>query len=207
MNSQLQSLLENNPQIWRAKDADRYLKDGIPTGYAELDAILPGGGWPANVITEMVTPQWGVGELQLFLPLLRTITQQKRWILLISPPYVPFAPALERAGIDMDYVVTVQAKHSQKDALWGIEKALQSLACALVFAWVDSFMHGAIRRLQLAAEAGRSLGVLFRQRNDEQSPAALRIRLHPSATGVHVQILKARGSFQCRSVHINLQLY
>ena len=206
MTNELLSLLENNPQVWRGKDAGRYLKAGIPTGFAELDATLPGSGWPAKAIVEMITPQWGMGELQLLLPLMRTMTQQKRWILWISPPYVPYAPALERAGIDMDYVVTVQASHSLKDALWSIEKALQSSGCALVFGWLDGFAHGAMRRLQLAAETGNSLGVLFRQHNDEYSHAALRLRLQPSATGVHVEILKARGSYSCRSVHINLHL-
>jgi cell division inhibitor SulA/protein ImuA len=207
MNSQLQTLLQNNPQIWRAKDAGRYQMAGTPTGFLELDAILPGGGWPANAILEMVVPQPGIGELRLLLPLMRSMTQQRRWILWVSPPYIPYAPALERAGIDMNYVVVIQADHSHKDTLWSIEKALQSKACALVFTWLNGLAHGAIRRLQLAAETGHSLAVLFRQRDDKHSPAALRLRLHPSAAGVHVEVLKARGSYQCRRVHINLQLH
>jgi len=207
MNSRLQTLLESNPQVWRAKDAGRYMMSGIPTGYPQLDATLPGGGWPTNAIMEMVIPQWGIGELQLLLPLMRTITQQKRWILWISPPYVPYAPALEHAGIDMDYVIVIQPDNSCKDALWGIEKALQSQACALVLAWPNGLPNGVIRRLQLAAETGHSLGVLFRQRNDEHSPAALRLRLRPAVKGVHVEVLKARGSYRYRSVHVNLRLH
>ena len=207
MNRQLQTLLENNPQVWRAKDAGRYLITGIPTGHPQLDATLPGGGWPTDAVMEMVAPQWGMGELQLLLPLMRTITQQKRWILWISPPYVPYAPALERAGIDMDFFVVIQPDKARKDAFWSIEKALQSRACALVLAWQNGLPSGVIRRLQLAAETGRSLGVLFRQRNDEHSPAALRIHLQPSETGVHVEVIKARGSCQRRCVHVNLRMH
>lgn len=207
MNSQLQTLLENNPRVWRAKDAGHYVTPGIPTGYPQLDAILPGGGWPASAIVEMVTPQWGMGELQLLLPLMRTITQQKRWILWISPPYVPYAPALERAGIDMDYVIVVQPDDSCKDALWGIEKALQTEACALVLSWLNWLPNAVVRRLQLAAETGQSLCVLFRQRNDEHSPAVLRLHLHPSEKGVHVEVLKARGSHHYQGVHVNLRLH
>ena len=155
MNSQLETLLENNPQVWRAKDAGRHMMTGTPTGHPQLDATLPAGGWPNNAIMEMVTPQWGMGELQLLLPLMRSITQQKRWILWISPPYVPYAPALERAGIDMDYVIVIQPDTSCKDALWSIEKALQTQACALVLAWLNWLPNGVIRRLQLAAETGR----------------------------------------------------
>jgi len=207
MNTQLQTLLENNPQVWRAKDAGRYLMTGTPTGHPQLDATLPNGGWPTNAIVEMVAPHWGMGELQLLLPLMRSVTQQKRWILWISPPYVPYAPALERAGIDMDYVIVIQPDASCKDALWSIEKALQTRACALVLAWLNWLPNGVIRRLQLAAETGHSLGVLFRQHNDQHSPAALRLHLHPSEKGVHVEVLKARGTYQYRSVHVNLQLH
>ncbi|MGD8640248.1 MAG: translesion DNA synthesis-associated protein ImuA [Gammaproteobacteria bacterium] len=207
MNHQLQTLLENNPQVWRARDGGRYLMTGTPTGYSQLDATLPNGGWPDNTIMEMVTPYWGMGELQLLLPLMRSITQQKRWILWISPPYVPYAPALERAGIDMDYVIVIQSDTSCKDALWSIEKALQTQACALVLAWLNWLPNGVIRRLQLAAETGQGLGVLFRQRNDQHSPAALRLHLHPAEQGVHVEVLKARGGYQYRSVHVNLQCH
>lgn len=180
---------------------------GIPTGHSQLDAILPGGGWPANTVMEMVIPQWGIGELQLLLPLLRTITQQKRWILLISPPYVPYAPALERDGIDMEYFIVIKPDNSRKNALWAIEKALQTRACALMLAWPGVLPNAVIRRLQLAAETGHSLGVLFSQHNDEHSPAALRLHLHPSENGVHVEVLKARGTYQCRSVHVNLRMH
>lgn len=207
MNSQLRTLLENNPRVWRAKDAGRYRVTGTATGYPQLDAILPGRGWPANAIVEMVTPQWGMGELQLLLPLMRTITQQKRWMLWISPPYVPYAPALEQAGIDMDHAIIVQPANTYSDTLWSIEKALQSQACDLVLVWLSGIPNGVIRRLQLAAETGHSLGVLFRQRAVEHSPAALRLQLRSSATGVHVELLKARGSYQYRSVHMNLQLH
>ena len=205
MNSQLRTLLENNPRIWRAKDAGRYMTTGVATGYPELDAILPGRGWPANTVVEMVTPQWGLGELQLLLPLMRTITQQKRWMLWISPPYIPYAPALEHAGLNMDYVIVVQPDNMYPDNLWCVEKALQSQACDLVISWLSGIPNGVIRRLQLAAETGHGLGVLFCQHSVEHSPAALRLQLHPSATGVYVKVLKARGSYQHCSAHINLQ--
>ena len=207
MNSQLQSLLKNNPSVWRAKDAGHYVMPGTPTGHPQLDATLPGGGWPASAVMEMVTPRWGMGELQLLLPLMRDITRQKRWILWVSPPYLPYAPALERAGIDMDYVIVIQPDDSCKEALWGIEKALQTRACALVLAWLNWLPNAVIRRLQLSAEAGHSLGVLFRQRNHEHSPAALSLHLHPSERGVYVEVLKARGACQYHSVHVNLQLH
>lgn len=207
MKNQLQTLLENNPQVWRAKDAGRYEMTGMPTGFAELDTLLPGGGWPTNAVIEMVTSEWGVGELQLLLPLMRIITQQRRWVLWVSPPYMPYAPALERAGVNMEYIVVVQLDNACNDALWSAEKALQTQACALVLAWLNGLTIGVIRRLQLAAVSGCSLGILFRQRNDEHSPATLRLQLHPLQTGVQVKVLKARGTHQCRSADVNFDLH
>ena len=204
MNSPLQTLLQNNPLVWRAKDAGCYVKSGTPTGHPSLDAILPGGGWPTSAIVEMVLPQWGMGELQLLLPLMRSTTQHKHWILWVSPPYVPYAPALAYAGIDMNYVMVIQPDDSREDTFWSVEKALQSRACALVLAWLNELPNGVIRRLQLASETGHSMGVLLRQRNDEHSPAALRLHLKPADNGVHIDVLKARGGYQHRSAHVNL---
>ena len=70
MNSQLQHLLHNNPHIWLGNEAQPKGEGvtGLPTGYPSLDAILPERGWPKNALIEMVTPQWGFGELQLLLP-------------------------------------------------------------------------------------------------------------------------------------------
>jgi hypothetical protein len=52
-----------------------------------------------------------------------------------------------------------------------------------------------IRRLQLAAERGDTLGVLFRPREAarDSSPAILRIAVEPAAPGARVTLLKSRG--------------
>ena len=53
----------------------------------------------------------------------------------------------------------------------------------------------ALRRLQLAAEAGRAWGLLFRSPRAAASPppAALRLRLEAAGDGLAVRILKRRG--------------
>jgi hypothetical protein len=107
----------------------------------------------------------------------------------------------------MDYVIVIQPDSSCKDALWSIEKALQTRACSLVLSWMNWLPNGVIRRLQLAAEAGHSLGVFFRQRHDEHSPAVLRLHIHPAEKGVLVEVLKARGMYESRSVYVNFQLH
>jgi hypothetical protein len=203
MNQQLQQLLHNNPAIWRASDAAGYAREGLTTGYPQLDNALPEHGWPQNALVELITPRWGIGELKLLLPVMKSVTAQKRNVLWISPPYLPYAPALASAGVNLDYVTVIRPETSCKDALWSIEKSLQSQCCGLVLAWLNWLPNAVIRRLQLAAESGHSLGVLFRQHNHKNSPAALRLQLQPSPSGVYVQVLKARGTHRFRKVRVN----
>jgi len=48
----LDALLQN-PAIWRGGDCAPEPR-AIATGYPALDAVLPGGGWPAIALTEIV---------------------------------------------------------------------------------------------------------------------------------------------------------
>lgn len=82
------------------------------------------------------------------------------------------------------------------------EKALQTQTCGLVLAWMNWLPNGVVRRLQLAAEKGDGLAILFRERESKNSPAALRLKLHPNAQGLQVKVLKARGTYRYQSAHL-----
>ena len=207
INSQLQDLIINNPHVWLGEEITELKSGGIPTGYPALDAILPEGGWPRNAMMEMLTSQWGFGELQLLLPLMRSITSQKRWVLLVAPPYIPYAPALANAGIDINYLINIDPDTSCKDAMWSVEKALQSESCGLVMAWLDSLPNAVVRRLQLAASEGETSGVLFRHRETKNSPASLQLRLKHTNQGLHAHVIKARGANRYRSATIKLPFH
>ena len=201
--NRLKDLLDSTSALWRGGS----LKSEAPghsSGYAELDAILPTQGWPAKSIIEVLTPAWGIGELKLLLPRMREVTQQKQWVIWISPPYQPYAPALLQAGVDINYVIVIDPKTSCKDAIWSMEKALQTSACAMILAWTNWLPNGVVRRLQLAAEKGGGMAFLFRERETKNSPAALRLQLQPHQQGVTVQVLKARGSYHYKNVIVPL---
>jgi len=82
-----------------------------------------------------------------------------------------------------------------------VEQALSSGTCAAVLLWPETLDDQASRRLQLAAEKGRSWAIAFRPlaARQQNSAAALRLELHPEGTshsnrqGTRVQILKSRG--------------
>jgi len=42
----------------------------VSSGFPELDAGLPGGGWPAGALTEILPAHEGIGELRLLGPAL-----------------------------------------------------------------------------------------------------------------------------------------
>jgi len=187
--------LDQHPGIWRGGELARTACPGIATGFAALDAELPGGGWPRAALTEILPQHEGIGELRILGPALAQLAAQGKFIAWIAPPYLPYAPALAAAGIDLARVVIVKTT-KDGDSLWAAEQALGSAACGGVLVWPRDIRYTQLRRLQLAAEDGRCLAVLFRptQAAREPSPAVLRIALATSAGGLALSILKRRGT-------------
>ncbi len=203
MNKGLEKLLQGNPALWRGREATYRAANGTKTGFAELDAALPCGGWPANALVEIVTPQWGIGELRLLLPTMAEFTRQRLWIIWVAPPYVPYAPALLNGGLDLNYNLVLTPEDAGNDVIWSMEKVLRAEACGMVLAWPQTLKNRSVRRLQLAAEVGNSLGILFRT-TDIASPAAGRLRLKNVGETLEVDILKARGGSRCARVYLRL---
>ncbi|MBI3898831.1 MAG: translesion DNA synthesis-associated protein ImuA [Gammaproteobacteria bacterium] len=188
----LQNVLQRT-DVWRGGVASS--ARGLSTGFPALDALIP-SGWPEAALTEIIYSRPGIGELQLLTPLLARLSQQERWLAFIAPPYIPYAPALRAAGINLERVLLVHPR-TRKDQLWSLEVALREGTCSAVLAWPGTLEFSLLRRLQLAAEAGESLGILFRPPTAEveTSPAALRLKLAPATTGLDVTVLKRRGGW------------
>src|SRR6202451_2893397 len=155
-------------RVWRLKDASAApARPAWSTGRRSLDARLPGGGWPTASLVEVLIDASGLGEIQLFLPALAQ-SQRKRdgdapWVVWISPPHEPFAPALAQQGLELSRFIVVRPA-SAMEALWAAEQALSSGVCAAVLLWLKGTDDRWLRRLKLAAEAGGALGALFRPR-------------------------------------------
>ena len=187
-------------RVWRLKDATAAASRPVwPTGRAALDARLPDGGWPTAALVEVLLADYGLGEVQLFLPALLADGAQRdagggRWLIWIAPPYEPYAPALAQQGLDLRRFLVVRPA-SGVEALWAAEQALQSGACTAVFLWLKGSDLRWLRRLKLAAEEGGALGVLFRPERHrfESSPATLRLAVSRDAAGLRLELLKVRG--------------
>ena len=190
---------DSNTRIWRGKGAS-VARAVLPTGFPELDSHLPGGGWPLGAITEVFVDGYGVGELALLMPALKALTsvdptKPKKWVAWVAPPFVPYAPALQQHGVDIDRLLMVHPSRSHSNRLWAIEQIVRSGSSAGVLAWVVAADDVMLRRLQLAAEDQTCWTILFRPASARQqrSPAALRLKLSGNEAATRVEIIKCRG--------------
>jgi protein ImuA len=190
----LDAVLHRHP-VWRGGSMARSAARAEPSGHAGLDRELPGGGWPAGALTEILCASHGIGELQLVLPALAALSRARGRIAWLAPPHLPYAPALAAAGLRLEFLSVVRAP-GRRDALWAAEQVLRAGTCRALLMWLPRSGYGELRRLALAAEAGAAMTLLFRplQAAQESSPAPLRLALVPDGGQLAVRILKRRGA-------------
>lgn len=202
MDTSLQQLLQR-PDIWRPGSRPSAIRDGAPSGFPALDRLLYGDGWPRGALTELLTAHPGSGELRLLLPLLAELGRRRSWQLWIDPPFIPYAPALLQAGIDLEYLVIVRPG-DRRQLLWVCAQALGSSGCGAVLCWPGTrpLRYAELRKLQVAAGSGHGCGFLLRDARAaaQASPSALRLQLEASAAGLSIQVLKQRGGNPGRSL-------
>jgi hypothetical protein len=188
----LAGLLRDSSQIWTGRQIAPVRAKR--TGFAALDRLLPGHGWPLNALIEILPVVEGMGELRLLLPVLKRLASEARDIVLIRPPHVPYPPALEQAGLSLSRLIWIDVA-SDEDARWAAEQTLREGIAGAVLLWSDCSKDMSLRRLQLAAREGEGLAFLYRSPHTAVtvSPASVRLKLHPAALGMKVEILKAQG--------------
>ena len=175
--------------LWRAGRTAILAAEGESTGHAPLDALLPQGGWPRRALTELLLPADGVGELELLFPTLARMTQAGGTVVVVAPPYIPYAPAWQAAGVELAHLEIVEAQ--PRDALWAFEQCLRSGTCAAVLGWPRNADAQSLRRLQVAADSGDCLGFAFRDRKHLANPSPAALRLEQAGGAWHVR--KCRG--------------
>ncbi len=195
-------------QLWRADQLGSATVAAHPSRFPELDSQLPGGGWPLGMLTELIARNPGVGELRLLIPMLRQLTLERKVVIMLAPPLIPYAPALASFGIDLNYLIIIQAPNAA-DRLWAVEQTLKSTSFGALLAWLpqDKTRPEHLRRMQLAAQSSRGPVFLFRElpAQFESSPAPLRLLLLPRPEqSLAVQLLKRRGPLLADPVLISL---
>lgn len=200
-----------HPSLWRAHQLGRSADNTLPSGFALLDAQLPGGGWPRRVLTELLLPHPGIGEIRLLAHSLAATQRAGRLVMLFDPPAAVSAPALMELGLDVDQLLVIHT-HLQlrpgADRLWALEQALKSGHVGAVLAWLPPRLRAErLRRLQLAAHAHDGPAFMLREVAAQQnaSAAPLRLALHPAgADQLALRVLKRRGPPLLAPLHLAL---
>jgi len=184
-------------QVWRAESLARAEGAVESSGFATLDAELPGGGWPVGAMTEVLHSGPETFAWPLLLPALgRAVAALERPVALIGAPYQPFSPALAAQGVPPEALLWVRCDAPQA-RLWACEQALRCADVAAVLAWLPQARVGELRRLQLAAAQFDRLLWVFRPaaQAGHASPARLRLLVEVGDTPdqLSVHLLKRRG--------------
>jgi protein ImuA len=189
-----------HPALWLAHQLGRSGVQTVASGFATLDAELPGGGWPRRVLSELLLPHPGVGEIRLLAPALVETQRAGRLVMVFDPPAALSAAALSGLGFNVEELLVVHTRIPAVpggDSLWALEQALKSGHVGAIVAWLPPRLRAErLRRLQLAAHNHDGAAFVMRETAAAARPTASPLRLQLQAGGadrLRLRILKRRG--------------
>lgn len=198
----------------------------VSTGCAAVDRLLPQSGFARGTLIEWFTAQAGAGAFTLALALARAATQEGGLIVISNPPrrkkhsekvtsnertYPSFyAPAAAALGLNLEQIVVLNPPNAAEE-LWALDQALRSEGVVLAWASLPKLGDHDFRRLQLAAEAGGTIGFLGRPARARGQPAwsDLQLLVEPqvSARGnrrLRMEVVRIRGGVAGASVLLEI---
>ncbi len=150
-------------QIARIEGQSRHEGGVLPFGLPILDAKLPGGGLALGALHEVAGGGPGTVDgaaAALFSAGIAARTEGPVFWICTQPDL--FAPSLAQAGLPPDRVIYVEAG-DDKTVLACTEEALCHGSLGAVVAEVAALNMTASRRLQLAVEGKRTIGIALRR--------------------------------------------
>lgn len=181
--------------VWRGDALGNQANAVVSSGWESLDAELPGGGWPCQTVSELLTPQPATVEWRLLVPALRKLTATGGQVAVVGPPRQPYLPGLIHEGLDERRFVWVQAE-APAERLWVTEQLIRANAAAALISWLPQARPEQLRRLQVSAQGCEGLVFLCRPEaaRHEASAAPLRVRATFGLDWeLQVQVFKRRG--------------
>jgi protein ImuA len=157
-------------------------------GAAAVDRLLPGGGLRHGMLVEWLagaSEAIGCGAATLGLLGAREACGEGGALVVIDRWQTFYPPAAAAWGIDLDRMIVIHPQNS-RDELWAMVQALRSPAVAAMWATIDRLDSRSFRRLQLAAQAGQTLGVLMRPGSVREQPSWADVTLEVGNFGFRI---------------------
>lgn len=153
---------------------------GISSGYRQLDALLPNGGFMPGSLIDWLEADRGNGAFTLALLVAREACRQGGICVVVDQRNRFYPPAAVGWGLPLNQLVVVRPKNDS-DEIWALTQILRCRHVAAVLCYRNHYEPFAFRRLQLAAETGQTLGCLIRSKEMECQPSWANVRLLVSA--------------------------
>jgi len=213
----------------RRLQATRRPDDGRPiaSGCAELDRLLPGGGFLRGTLIEWLADGAGSGAVTLAMIVSARICRQGGALVVIDGRRRFYPPPAIALGIDPRRLIVVRPQTKQ-DEFWATDQALRCGGVAVVLCWPDAPVAAQrqdtqsqfekqlqpekhLRRWRLAAEASGAIGMLARPARVRNDPswADLRLLVEPrpsfvAARRLRLKLLRCRGGWGRDTVELTI---
>lgn len=181
------------------------------TGCPTIDGWLPEGGLHPCGLTDWVAAHntAAAGSLAMLAAANRLRQIPDRPLVIIDCGGTFYPPAGVALGVPAERMILLRPRSGQ-DAIWAIDHALRSTAVAAVWASLAIGMDDRdARRLQLAAEAGRTPGLLVRGFHARRQPSFSDTQFYVSeshrvADGITVMLDRVRGGIVGKRVDLRI---
>jgi hypothetical protein len=128
----------------------------------------------------VISGDWSSGKTSLALSRLAAVTRAGQRVALVDGTGWVYPPALALMGGDLEKILVIQPPEDR--SVWAAEQVLRSgLFVLVVLLEPRRLDRAALRRLQLAAERGRSCGLLVPRDDAAVLPGMISMRLRVTA--------------------------
>jgi protein ImuA len=152
------------------------------SGAAAIDRLLPGSGLQHGMLVEWLAQRPACGAATLALLAAREACRTGGLLVVLDRAGMFYPLAAAGWGVDPARLLVVRPP-TARDEIWAAVQALRSPVVAALWTMIDRLESRNFRRLQLAAEAGRTLGVLVRGAAARGQPSWADVRLDVKAEG------------------------
>jgi cell division inhibitor SulA len=157
-------------------EASARAEDTFSIGVPALDQLLAANPLCYGMLTEWLSGLARCGAATLSLLVAREACRQGGTLVVIDRRQTFYPPAAAAWGIDLNRLIIVRPRNA-RDELWAAVQSLRSPAVAAVWAPIERLDARAFRQLQLAAQAGRTLGLLLRPSHVRGQPSWADVQL------------------------------